>query len=510
VAPRVSLCLIAKDEAPNLPACLASAAGLADEVVVVDTGSTDATREVAARLGARVFDFPWCDSFAAARNEGLRHATGDWVFWLDADDRLDDDNRAKLRALLQALPEENVGFLMRCRGTPDAGTLTGMVVTQLRLFRRQPGVAWQYRVHEQVWPSLARHGDALRPCDVVLRHTGYADPAARRRKRQRNLRLLERDHAERPDDPFVLYNLGAVHEEDGRPDRALPLLRRAVALAPAGAPFAAAAHLVLARTLGRLGQPAAALAACRAGRRLGPRDPGLLFQEAVLLGEQGDPAGEEACLRSLLDGADAGAAIYDAGLGAYQARHNLAVLCRDQGRLAEAEALWRAAVAAAPGFGLGWRGLAELYLAQGLPGPGAVGRIGGGRGPAGGGPGAAGGGGAAAGPGAAGAAAVRGGAAPVGGGLGQPARRAGAVAAVQRGAALGGPGLGRGRTGATRGAGRGSRGRAGPPEPGSAPATAGTGDRPVSGHLARPSPAGQMAGAEAQPAIRQQVARTTM
>jgi glycosyltransferase involved in cell wall biosynthesis len=100
VAPRVSLCLIAKDEEHNLPACLAPAVGLVEEIVVVDTGSTDATREVARRLGARVFDFPWCDSFAAARNETLRHAQGDWVLWLDADDRLDDDNRAKLRALL--------------------------------------------------------------------------------------------------------------------------------------------------------------------------------------------------------------------------------------------------------------------------------------------------------------------------------------------------------------------------------------------------------------------------
>src|ERR1700730_15626481 len=87
----VSLCLIARNEEANLPACLESAADLVDEIVVVDTGSTDRTKEVAARFGARIYDFAWVDDFSAARNESLRHASGDWIFWLDADDRLDED-----------------------------------------------------------------------------------------------------------------------------------------------------------------------------------------------------------------------------------------------------------------------------------------------------------------------------------------------------------------------------------------------------------------------------------
>jgi glycosyltransferase involved in cell wall biosynthesis len=87
-----------KDEEAQLPGCLQAAADLVDEVIVVDTGSADRTKEVAAGLGARVFDFPWCDSFAAARNESLRHATGDWIFWLDGDEYLDADKRAHFRA----------------------------------------------------------------------------------------------------------------------------------------------------------------------------------------------------------------------------------------------------------------------------------------------------------------------------------------------------------------------------------------------------------------------------
>ena len=96
---RVSLTMIVKDEENNLSNCLESVAAL-DEIVVVDTGSTDRTIEIARSFGARVFEFAWVDSFAAARNEALSHATGDYAFWLDADDVVEPDEREKLRALL--------------------------------------------------------------------------------------------------------------------------------------------------------------------------------------------------------------------------------------------------------------------------------------------------------------------------------------------------------------------------------------------------------------------------
>src|SRR5438132_993786 len=76
----VSLCLMVRNEAEKLAACLQSAADVADETIVVDTGSTDGTRDLAAKLGARVFEFPWCGDFAAARNECIRRATGDYIF----------------------------------------------------------------------------------------------------------------------------------------------------------------------------------------------------------------------------------------------------------------------------------------------------------------------------------------------------------------------------------------------------------------------------------------------
>jgi glycosyltransferase involved in cell wall biosynthesis len=105
----MSLCLIAKNEEAHLPACLPSVEGLLDEMIVVDTGSTDRTKEVAAQLGARVFDFPWVDSFAAARNESLRHATGDWILWLDGDELFTEADRQKFRVLRAGNSVNSVG-----------------------------------------------------------------------------------------------------------------------------------------------------------------------------------------------------------------------------------------------------------------------------------------------------------------------------------------------------------------------------------------------------------------
>src|SRR5437763_5569103 len=104
--PHVSLCMIVKNEAANLPDCVGPVAPLVHEVVLADTGSTDDTRAVGERLGARVIDFPWVQSFAAARNASIQAATGDWIFWLDGDERLDADNLARLQALIAGLSDK--------------------------------------------------------------------------------------------------------------------------------------------------------------------------------------------------------------------------------------------------------------------------------------------------------------------------------------------------------------------------------------------------------------------
>ena len=114
ICPKVSLCMIVKNEEKNLPDCLASIRDAVDEIVIIDTGSTDGTRQIAASFGARVFDLPWSDSFADARNASIEHARGEWIFWMDADDRIDAGNLEKLKKLFLRLNDSEAAHVMKC------------------------------------------------------------------------------------------------------------------------------------------------------------------------------------------------------------------------------------------------------------------------------------------------------------------------------------------------------------------------------------------------------------
>lgn len=363
--PKVSLCMIVKNEEANLPDCLGSVTDLVDEVVVVDTGSTDKTKEIAQRFGAKVHDFPWIDNFAAARNESLKHAAGDWIFWMDADDRLDEDNRQKLRTFLSRLPDENAAYVMKCVCLPDPISKTTTVVDHLRLFRNDPEIRWKYRVHEQILPAIRKQQGEVRWSDVEIHHVGYQDPALRRRKLERDIRLLQLEDQEHPNDPFNLFNLGQVLQEVGKAAEAIPVLRRSLELSSPGDSIVRKLYALIAGCHRQLGQHAEALAACGEGRRYYPDDAEILFQESLARCEQRDYAGAEACLLKLLTTREGDHfASVAVGLRGHKARSLLANLYQEQGRAAEAEAQWKAAAAEAPGFAPAWQGLAELYLGQ--------------------------------------------------------------------------------------------------------------------------------------------------
>ncbi len=179
--------MIVKNEEANIGKCLSSMAGLFDEIVVVDTGSTDRTKEIAGEFGARVFDFMWIDDFAAARNAALARASGDYAFWLDADDVIDPPEREKLRALLDRLrtaeapagdgprsgPYEaaQAAYVVRCSCDPEPNGDGGQtVVDHIRLFPLREDVRWTWRVHEQILPSSRRANVPVRGTDITIRH----------------------------------------------------------------------------------------------------------------------------------------------------------------------------------------------------------------------------------------------------------------------------------------------------------------------------------------------------
>ena len=201
--------MIVRNEAANLPACLASCADLFDELVIVDTGSTDETKAIALQAldkhgnPASVFDFAWCDDFSAARNESLRHATGDWIFWMDADDRLDDENKGRLRSLLAGLGDpcgyEAIGVSRHPGGEVVSSS-------KLRLFHRSLGMKWRWRVHENLFPLDAIE---IKPSGVSIIHVGSLDTKAVAAKSSRNLRILWREVQDRPEEPALRYYIGS-------------------------------------------------------------------------------------------------------------------------------------------------------------------------------------------------------------------------------------------------------------------------------------------------------------
>lgn len=205
---RLTVCLIAKNEEKFLAQCLKSVRDLAHQIVVVDTGSTDRTVEIAREFNAEVYSHPWNDDFSAARNVALTHATGDWVLVLDADEELPEAQHAKLLADLNK--SDSIAHRLPLVNAGDENEGCSYVP---RLYRNAPGIFYHGRIHEQVFPSLLPMSKAwgLRTTlgTAELLHHGYSKELLRdRNKIERNLKLLRLAVAENPADVNLAMNLG--------------------------------------------------------------------------------------------------------------------------------------------------------------------------------------------------------------------------------------------------------------------------------------------------------------
>ncbi|MBI4611252.1 MAG: glycosyltransferase [Candidatus Rokubacteria bacterium] len=223
---RLSLCMIVRDEEQRLAGCLAAARPQVDEIVVVDTGSTDRSAEVALGFGAKVAHWAWRDDFAAARNESLRHATGDWILVLDADERIIAEEFTQLHPLMEQPDVIGIDLWLRSE-LPPGQPAPSLAAPYCRLFRSLPGVRFTGRIHEQVAPSLRALGGRIVRSQVEILHLGYAVPDDA--KLARNLRLLALELEERPDNAFVLFNLGLTLGAQARWPEATEALQRALA-----------------------------------------------------------------------------------------------------------------------------------------------------------------------------------------------------------------------------------------------------------------------------------------
>lgn len=215
--------MIVKNEESNLKRCLQSICELVDEMIIVDTGSTDSTVAIAEAFGAKVSYYEWNDDFSQARNFALKQAACDWIFMMDADDELDESGKQAVLELVQTGDADAYFFetISYVGETPGADVLKNMNVRLMRNFR---GYFFSNPIHEQIYCNIkAVHPDAVfRSLPIVVYHYGYLNSnIARQGKRARNIRLLETELKETPDYPFSLFNLGSEYYAQGDNEKAI-------------------------------------------------------------------------------------------------------------------------------------------------------------------------------------------------------------------------------------------------------------------------------------------------
>ena len=306
----LSLAMIVKNEEAVLGHCLDSVRGLADELVVVDTGSSDGTVALAESSGARIGHFPWRDDFAAARNESLRLCTGDWVLLLDADEAVDPLDHGRIR--LAIAQGEAAAFTLVCRNYTRDGSArlfdqpvipnrsayaegAGLPFYAdqplLRLVRRFPDLRFEGRIHELLNPYFARKKIPIGELGAVIHHYGKVDGAREAAKSAYYLELAERDAADRPRDRDRQFNLMAQAYAAGQWEKAL---RAGQAVVRGGGRIPHAVRTTMAMACQHLGRHQEALAPLLEVLRAQPEHPLALCRLPLSLaalgrGDEGRP-----------------------------------------------------------------------------------------------------------------------------------------------------------------------------------------------------------------------------
>jgi glycosyltransferase involved in cell wall biosynthesis len=222
---KLSLAMIVKNEARCLSRCLHSAQFIADEVIIVDTGSTDDTVKIANESGAGIFHFNWCDDFSAARNFALQQTTGDWILVLDADESASEPLAKEIKTFVQGPPR--IGRLKVVSDFRRNGQTLRSQTHVSRLFPR--GARFEGKIHEQIVSPLPR---------VNLRGELWHDGYLETKKTGRNVKLLLAALEREPDNAYLLHKLALEYTSLDQPENAFPRLQKAFARMQPADPFA--------------------------------------------------------------------------------------------------------------------------------------------------------------------------------------------------------------------------------------------------------------------------------
>ncbi len=262
--PFLSLCMIVKNEEKFLSGCLESVQNLVDEIVIVDTGSTDSTKEIAKRFGARIYDFLWQDDFAIARNESLKYATGEWILYLDADERVIRPQPVQIKAILQNAATDVGAFY--CLIESEHYQMDGSVELHRggypRIFRNlgYPRIRFIGRVHEQIAPSIFENNYKIHFSEITIRHLGYNQSReVLTQKVHRNYKMLIAHVQEEPLNGYAWYQLGQTLAQMSLLNEAEQAIRMAIQTGTLSKSVFASAASTLAKMVGNKGNYAEAL-----------------------------------------------------------------------------------------------------------------------------------------------------------------------------------------------------------------------------------------------------------
>ncbi len=339
----LSLCMIVRDEEQMLPRCLAAVADAVDEIIIVDTGSEDATVEIAKSFGAKVIEFPWTGSFAEARNVSFEAATGDWVMYLDADEVLVAEDVEQLRSLTGRTWREAF-YLVETSYTGELGDGGAMVNNALRVFRNRPEYRFKDRLHEQIAHTLPTYiPGRVEQTPVRVTHYGYLGSVRdAKEKSGRNIELLRKQAAESPKTPFLHFNLGSEYIVVGDLNAAIDELKTARSLIRAEgnltrAEYVPALYTRLVMALRMSGELIEAGTTAAEGLEMFPQFTDLVLAQARVAQMQGDTEQAVALFHRTIDMGEAPARYGPTvGSGTFLARLALAELHLELGEAAEA------------------------------------------------------------------------------------------------------------------------------------------------------------------------------
>ncbi|OEF98892.1 hypothetical protein BHF71_02900 [Vulcanibacillus modesticaldus] len=203
---KISLCMITKDEEKSLPKSLDSVVNYVDEIIIIDTGSTDDTIKIAQKFGAKVFQIKWQNDFSIARNHGLEKANGEWILYLDADEIL--EHGELLKKLIEKADKDIEGFLFNIINYTDESLTHSEKSVSLRLFRNKPELRFFGAIHEQ----LPIKDKFVAMTELIIHHFGYLPSINKdKKKSKRNLEILQAEIKKNPTDGFTLYNLASEY-----------------------------------------------------------------------------------------------------------------------------------------------------------------------------------------------------------------------------------------------------------------------------------------------------------